>query len=139
MKSKTRISEASDILPVFKRGAIGVIGFILSPLSWWNDLFVNFPLAFGFAWIAGRIINMFLAVHEWLFVYLFVFGYFLSNLAGFLMLHYSIFHRKKKQKQSFKKQLLISFIYSLVIIAFFGLDLCNPEQGCKVLPSWVVH
>ena len=129
----------SDILPMFKRGAIGVIGFILSPLSWWNDLFVNFPLAFGFAWIVGRIINMFLTVHERLFVYLFVFGYFLSNLTGFLMLHYSIFYRKSRQKPSFKKQLLISLIYSGVIIAFFGLDLCNPEQGCKVLPSWVVH
>jgi hypothetical protein len=124
---------------MFKRGAIGVIGFILSPLSWWNDVFVNFPLAFGFAWITGKMINMFHPVHEWLFVYLFVFGYFLSNLAGFLMLHYSIFHRKNKQEHSFKKQLLISIIYSAVIIAFFGLDLCKPEQGCKVLPSWVVH
>jgi len=129
----------SDILPIFKRGAMGVIGFILSPLSWWNDFFVNFPLAFGFAWITGKMINMFRPVYEWLFVYLFVFGYFLSNLAGFLMLHYSIFHRKNKQKHSFKKQLLISFIYSAVIIAFFGLDLCKPEQGCKVLPAWVIH
>jgi hypothetical protein len=127
------------MLSLIKRGAVGVIGFILSPLSWWNDLFVNFPLAYGFAWIVGRVIHMFLAVHEWLFVYLFVFGYFLSNLAGFLMLHYSIFHRKSRQKHSLKKQLLISLIYSVVIIAFFGLDLCKPEEGCKVLPAWVVH
>ena len=26
-------------------GLLGFIGFLLSPLSWWNDLFVNVPLA----------------------------------------------------------------------------------------------
>lgn len=28
---------------------IAVVGFVLSPLSWWNDLFVNIPLAYLFA------------------------------------------------------------------------------------------
>jgi hypothetical protein len=26
---------------------------MLSPLSWWNDLFVNLPLALVFAWLVG--------------------------------------------------------------------------------------
>ena len=26
---------------------------MLSPLSWWNDLFVNVPLALAFAWIVS--------------------------------------------------------------------------------------
>ena len=29
-------------------GVMAFIGFMLSPLSWWNDLFVNVPLAVGF-------------------------------------------------------------------------------------------
>ena len=131
--------KTRNISSLLKRGTVGVTGFILSPLSWWNDIFVNFPLAFGFAWVVGRFIDIFLVVHEWLFVSLFVFGYFLSNLAGFVMIHYSIFYVRGKQIHSFKKQLSISLIYSLVIILFFGLDICNPEQGCNVLPSWVVH
>ena len=118
---------------------MGVLGFILSPLSWWNDLFVNFPLVFSFAWIIGRLIDMFLDVHEWLFVYLSICGYFFSDLANFLMIHYRIFQKKIKQKYSLKTQLLISSIYLVVIIAFFGLDICNPEQSCNILFSWVVH
>ena len=32
---------------------LGVIGFLLSPLSWWNDLLVNIPLAVAFAWVVS--------------------------------------------------------------------------------------
>ena len=31
-------------------GTLAFIGYMLSPLSWWNDLFVNWPLALAFAW-----------------------------------------------------------------------------------------
>jgi hypothetical protein len=123
---------------LFVRGTIGVIGFILSPLSWWNDLFINFPLSFGFAWFIGKFLNIFFVIHGWLFINLFIAGYFLTNLIGFLMIHYSVFGLKKDKKGSVKKQVVISFVYTLLIIAFFGLNICNPEQGCKILPAWVV-
>jgi hypothetical protein len=131
-------STVKRMLPFAKRATIGIVGFILSPLSWWNDVFVNFPLAFGFAWATGKLINLFTVVHSWLFVGLFTFGYFLTNLTGFLMLHFSIFYTKEGRKSSPKQQALVSLCYSLVIIIFFGLDICNPEKGCKVFPSWVV-
>jgi hypothetical protein len=131
-------STVNRMLPFIKRATIGIVGFLLSPLSWWNDVVVNFPLAFGFAWVTGRLINLFTVVHSWLFVGLFTFGYFLTNLTGFLMLHFSIFHMKNGRKFSIKKQVFVSLFYTLVIIIFFGLDICNPEKGCKVFPSWVV-
>jgi hypothetical protein len=121
----------------FKRAIIGVVGFILSPLSWWNDLFVNFPLAYGFAWGVGKCLGLFIVIRTWLFVHLFIAGYFLTNLLGFLMMHYSIFGLNKEQKGSIRKQLLVSLLYSLAVAAFFGLDICRPEEGCKILPSWV--
>jgi hypothetical protein len=34
-------------------GVLALVGYMLSPLSWWNDLFVNVPLALGFAWLIG--------------------------------------------------------------------------------------
>src|SRR5438105_1453125 len=34
-------------------GIMTFIGFMLSPLSWWNDLFVNIPIAWVFAWFAS--------------------------------------------------------------------------------------
>ena len=119
------------------RTLLGVIGFILSPLSWWNDFFVNFPLAYGFAWAVGRFIHLFMVINEWYFINLFIIGYFLTNLIGFLMIHYSVFGLKMEKKATLGKQLLVSLIYSLVVVAFFGLDICSPEEGCSIFPSWV--
>ena len=38
-------------------GILGVLGFMLSPLSWWNDAVVNLPLALLFAWLVGLFTN----------------------------------------------------------------------------------
>jgi len=119
------------------RGFIGAVGFLLSPLSWWNDLFFNFPLAYGFAWVVGRSLHVFMSVHKWLFVNLFITGYFLTNLAGFLMIHYSIFGLSKSRPLSIKRQIFVSVVYSLAVLAFFGLEICSPEEGCRVFPPWV--
>jgi len=49
MKIYSEDGKKRVILRVLLRGTLGVAGFILSPLSWWNDVIVNFPLAYGFA------------------------------------------------------------------------------------------
>ena len=36
-------------------GFLAVVGYMLSPLSWWNDLFVNIPLAIAFAWVVSLV------------------------------------------------------------------------------------
>jgi hypothetical protein len=138
MKISDTKDKAKKMLPFMKRAAIGTVGFILSPLSWWNDVFVNFPLAYGFAWGFGKFVNVFTAVHGWLFIGLFIGGYFLTNLLGFLMIHYSVFYPGKEQSFSIRKQLLVSLFYTLLIVLFFGLDICRPEEGCKIFPPWVV-
>ncbi|WP_435361597.1 hypothetical protein [Haloarchaeobius sp. DFWS5] len=61
-------------------GALATIGYILSPLSWWNDLLVNVPLAYAFATIIGLI------ARQW-FVPALVVGYWLTNILGFVLLH----------------------------------------------------
>jgi hypothetical protein len=53
------------------------------------------------------------------------------------MIHYSVFGLKKGRKGSLKKQVVISIVYSLAVVAFFGLDICKSEQGCGILPRWV--
>jgi hypothetical protein len=119
------------------RGVIGTAGFILSPLSWWNDLVVNFPLSYGFAWLVGRPLSIFIRIDQWFFINLFIAGYFLTNLLGFLMIHYSLFGWKKEGTYSLGKQALFALGYTLIIVLFFGLDICNPETGCPFFPSWV--
>ena len=59
---------------------LGFIGFMLSPLSWWNDLFVNVPLAIAFAWV----ISLF---YKPAFEVACVVGYWLTNVLGLVLMH----------------------------------------------------
>lgn len=61
-------------------GIVGLTGFLLSPLSWWNDLLVNVPLALGFGWLVGLAL-------PGAFRPAVVVGYWLTNVLGFWMMH----------------------------------------------------
>lgn len=52
---------------------------MLSPLSWWNDLFFNLPIAYGFAYLATW------WHREW-FISAAIVGYWLSNVLGFVLM-----------------------------------------------------
>ena len=59
---------------------LSVSGYLLSPLSFWNDLFINFPIAYVFGVLFGLI-------SQKLFLTGLIAGYWLSNIAGFVLLH----------------------------------------------------
>jgi hypothetical protein len=94
-------------------------GFILSPLTWWNDLVVNIPLAYLFS-------IPFSFLDESLFLPSFVLGYWLTNLLGFLLMHWGgeslIFQRRPTF--SIKRSLFVSLLYSIIVI-------------CLVLFGWL--
>ena len=92
-------------------GIVFLIGLILSPLTWWNDLFVNVPLAYLFAQAIAR-------VYQGLFVYAFVFGYWLTNVLGFLLMHHSASQYVKTQdtRRPILKFVFTSLGYTLLII-----------------------
>ncbi len=61
-------------------GGVGAaVGYILSPLSWWNDLVVNIPLALGIAralnYVAGLPYTLGFAL-----------GYWATNIAGIVLM-----------------------------------------------------
>ena len=88
-------------------------GFILSPLSWWNDLVVNVPLAYLFS-------LPFSLINEHLFLPAFILGYWLTNLLGFLMLHRGgegLIYRRRLSI-SVQRSLLVSVLYSVIMIIF---------------------
>ena len=124
-------------LSLVTRGVIGVIGFILSPLTWWNDLFVNVPLSYAFAYLTGSLLRLFVLISKDLFINLFMVGYFLTNLIGFLMMHYSVFGVRKGKKGSFKTEVLISAFYTLVILVCLKLGLSSLAEALRIFPSWV--
>lgn len=68
-------------LKYLRSSALIGIGYMLSPLSWWNDLFFNLPiaLAFGYAvsWINA----------SWFFPGTII-GYWLSNVLGMVMMQF---------------------------------------------------
>ena len=59
------------------------LGYMLSPISWWNDLFFNFPIAYGFGYLVSAI------APGW-FLPATIVGYWLSNVVGIVMMQMGI-------------------------------------------------
>jgi hypothetical protein len=88
------------------------IGFLLSPLSWWNDIIINLPLAYLFSY-------PFSIINKSLFLPSFVLGYFLTNIAGLVMMHKGVNNlrdKKESNKKELIKDILISLGYVLLIV-----------------------
>lgn len=97
-------------------GLLFVIGYLLSPLSFWNDLFFNLPVAYGFGYLWSWISQ------DW-FLPATIVGYWLSNIAGILLMQFGAIDvlRESPKERNFKKELamgiLSSTAYSLLILA----------------------
>jgi UPF0716 family protein affecting phage T7 exclusion len=105
-------------------GIVAFIGFMLSPLSWWNDLFVNIPLALGFAWVVSL-------VHRPAFMASFVVGYWLTNVLGFVLMHRGGGQAITGDAQPYSRRALlrdvgISLAYTLVIVALIKFGILKP-------------
>ena len=66
-------------LKYLRDGTLVRLGYLLSPLSWWNDVFFNLPIAlvfgYGVSWVN----------RDWLLPGTLL-GYWLSNVAGMVMM-----------------------------------------------------
>ena len=102
-----------------------MIGFILSPLSWWNDAFVNIPLAIGFGWIVAT-------MYKPLFQPAVVVGYWLTNVLGFVLLHKGAEKMVRSEggraysRKDLLRDLIISLIYTGVIVALLKAKILQP-------------
>jgi hypothetical protein len=93
-----------------KYGVGAIVGFLLSPLSWWNDLLVNVPIAYGFAWLFGLLFKP-------LFLPLFFVGYILTNILGLVMLHHGMRGVWKKDILDVKKLIWLAIAYTILVVA----------------------
>ncbi|MFM1767697.1 MAG: hypothetical protein RJA22_226 [Verrucomicrobiota bacterium] len=102
-----------------------LIGFLLSPLSWWNDLFVNVPLALGFAWLVAL-------VYPPAFTAAAVVGYWLTNVLGFVLMHRGLRQARARDgtapppRESLRRDLLISLAYTVLILILLKLGFVRP-------------
>lgn len=87
------------------------IGYLLSPLSWWNDLFINIPIAYAFALIA-KIVS-----HN-LFQPIFILAYVATNIAGMILMDIgkNEFYQRRLDARYYIKSSLISIIYVAIIL-----------------------
>ncbi len=97
-----------------KGGVLATVGYLLSPLSWWNDIFVNLPLAYAFAFLFGLISRAF-------FLPMMVLGYWMTNIAGLILFHRGVRDLVTKEKvrytkKSLVKDIVISVIYTAVVV-----------------------
>jgi hypothetical protein len=117
----------SKSFQVLSGSALVLTGFILSPLSWWNDLLVNVPIAYAFSYL-------FSLVSKSLFLPSFVMGYWITNILGFVLMHKGLVGAKraicndcvignaKDESRPFwvryRKDLIVSIAYTLAIVLF---------------------
>ena len=107
-------------------GILGTIGFLLSPLSWWNDLFVNFPIAYACACAVNLIFKgAFLAA--------FIVSYWITNILGFVLLQKGLENtfkddseKKKYSWKNFLRDALLSLVYTLLIVILVKFGIIKP-------------
>ncbi len=117
LRGYTRLSRILSELATPRgvaRSIVFVIGYILSPASWWNDAFVNIPLAYLIAWLASR---LFPSVG---FPWLFGGAYLATNILGMIMMHFSV---KPPSKKTLAIDMVVSAAYTLAVIALSSLIL----------------
>lgn len=114
----------TNIFKKLRGGFFIVLGYLLSPLCWWNDLLFNLPIAYGF----GYLCSLFSAN---LLMPCAIIGYWLSNVIGILMMQFGsqdIFQKEPKER-NLKKELfsglISSTVYTLVIIALIQLQIID--------------
>ena len=103
---------------------LGFIGFMLSPLSWWNDAFVNLPLALAFAWM----VSLF---YRPAFGPAVVIGYWLTNVLGFVLMQkggWKLISNEPRRysRRDVIKDVLISLLYTLLIVALLKFKILQP-------------
>ena len=108
-------------------GVVAFVGYMLSPLSWWNDAFVNIPLALVFAWVVS-------AFYKPAFESALVLGYWLTNVAGFVLMHKGAQkllseEEKKYSWRALARDVGISLLYTALIVVLVKAGVLKPITG----------
>jgi hypothetical protein len=99
------------------------IGYLLSPLSWWNDPFINLPLAYLFA-------NLVSLLSHRLFAPAMVVGYWLTNIVGLVMMARGTAQVAASSHRHRRRELLLSVAaatgYTALVVVLIRLGFLRP-------------
>ncbi|OGW94974.1 MAG: hypothetical protein A3K16_02515 [Omnitrophica bacterium RIFCSPLOWO2_01_FULL_45_24] len=117
-----RIPKEYKRMPSIIRNAIFFIGWMLSPLTFWNDAFVNIPIAYLCAVLLAKVIKAD-------FLFLTLAFYWLSNVFGVLMMYFSgksIMQDKRNRLNALRTLLITVAAYSILIIILNRIGILKP-------------
>ena len=123
----TQLYLAQPNVNIWKKlrgGFLLVLGYLLSPLCWWNDLLFNLPIAYFFGYLCSLLSPKLLFPCT-------ILGYWLSNIIGILLMQYGsvdMFQQENKER-NLKKELFNSLVsstaYTLVIVLLIQLKIID--------------
>lgn len=107
-------------------GVLAFVGYMLSPLSWWNDAFVNLPLAWIFAWVVSFFYKPAFGVSV-------VIGYWLTNVLGFVLMHKGAQKLLTEQEKRYARRellldVVVSLAYTALIVLLLKFHILKPPQ-----------
>ncbi|MDD5136959.1 MAG: hypothetical protein PHI59_00950 [Candidatus Omnitrophica bacterium] len=100
---------------------IFIAGWLLSPFTFWNDVFINIPIAYLCA-------NLFVRVFKADFLFMTLVFYWLSNLLGVLMM-YAAGKNILKEKKVVRELIIFLatvVLYSLILILLGRIGILKP-------------
>jgi len=110
---------------------LGVIGFMLSPLSWWNDAVVNLPLAWLFASAVGLVYKPAAVPNSTAFDTSVIIGYWFTNVLGFVLMHKGAHEILTKEQKKYSRRALlrdvgVSLLYTALIVVLIKMGVLKP-------------
>lgn len=106
-------------------GILVTVGYLLSPLSWWNDAFLNIPISYFIA----SLLSIF---NREMFTACFVLTYMGTNVLGLILMHVGVdsaLHENVRlDRKVLIKYLVISVVYTLIIAYLVIIGLIKPIQ-----------
>lgn len=108
---------------------LATLGYILSPLSWWNDLVVNIPIAYVMAWPVSL-------VDERLFFPSLILAYWMTNVLGFVLLHRGVagLRTGRPPAHGLRGNLLITCAYTALMVLLMAFHwLPQPHELLRML------
>ena len=105
-------------------GTLAVLGYLLSPLSWWNAPWVNIPIAYAAASLAG-------IMDPRCFLPTLLASYWITNLLGLGLLHIGLRGALTEKIPALNRSgilwwLAISFGYTLLLLALVYWQILRP-------------
>ncbi|MUG96810.1 hypothetical protein F7734_32505 [Scytonema sp. UIC 10036] len=122
LQSDAPLGLKQGIFKKIRGGLFFALGYLLSPLCWWNDLIFNLPIAYGFGYLCSLFSPKLLIPCS-------IAGYWLSNVVGILLMQrgaLDVFQNQPTER-NLRKELftgvVTSTIFTVVILTLIHLKI----------------